>query len=79
MKSFVPLPAIRQLPRSLACTGHHTLVQQAVAGIQTEHQSTGGQLGKPASARRRVYERLKDYACPGEGYALRYQAAPPGD
>jgi len=29
---------------------------------QTEHQSTGGQLGKPASARRRVYERLKDYA-----------------
>jgi hypothetical protein len=37
-------------------------VQQAVAGIQKEHQSTGGQLGKPASARRRAYERLKDYA-----------------
>jgi hypothetical protein len=37
-------------------------VQKAVAGIQTEHITTGGQLGKPSSARRRVYERLKDYA-----------------
>ncbi len=52
-------PATPALPR---LSGHHTLVQQAVAGIQTEHPSTGGQLGKPASARRRVYERLKDYA-----------------
>jgi superfamily II DNA or RNA helicase len=41
---------------------HHALVQHAVTGIQKEHASTGGQLGKPASARRRVYERLKDYA-----------------
>jgi hypothetical protein len=38
------------------------VVQQAVAGIQKEHVTTGGQLGKPASPRRRVYERLKDYA-----------------
>ena len=52
-------PATPALPR---LSGHHTLVQQAVAGIQTEHVSSGGQLGKPASARRRVYERLKDYA-----------------
>lgn len=52
-------PITPALPRLAA---HHTLVLQAVAGIQTEHQSTGGQLGKPASARRRVYERLKDYA-----------------
>ncbi|MHB8843308.1 MAG: helicase-related protein [Nitrospirota bacterium] len=52
-------PITPALPRLAA---HHTLVQQAVSGIQTEHQSTGGQLGKPASARRRVYERLKDYA-----------------
>jgi type I site-specific restriction-modification system R (restriction) subunit len=37
-------------------------VEQAVTGIQKEHATTGGQLGKPASARRRVYERLKDYA-----------------
>ena len=37
-------------------------MQQAVAGIQKEHTTTGGQLGKPASTRRRAYERLKDYA-----------------
>ena len=41
---------------------HHPLVQKAVSGIQTEQITTGGQLGKPSSARRRVYERLKDYA-----------------
>jgi superfamily II DNA or RNA helicase len=52
-------PATPTLPR---LTSHHTLVQQAIAGIQKEHVTTGGQLGKPASARRRVYERLKDYA-----------------
>jgi len=51
-----PTPALPRL------ASHHTLVANAVAGIQTEHQSTGGQLGKPASARRRAYERLKDYA-----------------
>ncbi len=52
-------PATPALPR---LASHHTLVHQAVAGIQKEHVTTGGQLGKPASARRRVYERLKDYA-----------------
>lgn len=52
-------PATPALPR---LAGHHTLVQQAVVGIQKERVNTGGQLGKPASARRRVYERLKDYA-----------------
>lgn len=41
---------------------HHHLVQKAVGGIQTERMGTGGQLGRPSSARRRVYERLKDYA-----------------
>ncbi|MBI4559401.1 MAG: NgoFVII family restriction endonuclease [Candidatus Hydrogenedentes bacterium] len=41
---------------------HHDLVRQAVAGIAVEHMTTGGQLGRPSSARRRVYERLKDYA-----------------
>jgi len=51
-------PATPALPR---LASHHTLVQTAVVGIQKEHISTGGQLGKPASARRRVYERLKDY------------------
>lgn len=52
-------PATPALPR---LANHHPLVQKAVAGIQTEHITTGGQLGKPTSARRRVYERLKDYA-----------------
>lgn len=49
-------------PALMRLAGHHTLVQQAVTGIQKEHATTGGQLGKPASARRRVYEKLKDYA-----------------
>ena len=52
-------PATPALPR---LASHHTLVQQAVAGIQKEHATTGGQLGKKGNARRRVYERLKDYA-----------------
>ncbi|MFO1514951.1 MAG: helicase-related protein [Verrucomicrobiota bacterium] len=52
-------PATPTLPR---LAQHHPLVQKAVGGIQTEHITTGGQLGKPSSARRRVYERLKDYA-----------------
>jgi superfamily II DNA or RNA helicase len=61
-----------EILRSAACdagtpalprlTQHHALVQQAVASIQKEHVTTGGQLGKPSSARRRTYERLKDYA-----------------
>ncbi len=46
---------------------HHPLVQKAVTGIQTEHITTGGQLGKPSSARRRLYERLKDYAAQVKG------------
>lgn len=40
---------------------HHALVQKAVTEISAEHLTTGGQLGRPSSARRRVYERLKDY------------------
>ena len=52
-------PDTPTLPR---LANHHPLVQKAVGGIQTEQITTGGQLGKPSSARRRVYERLKDYA-----------------
>jgi hypothetical protein len=52
-------PATPTLPR---LSNHHPLVQKAIGGIQTQQISTGGQLGKPTSARRRVYERLKDYA-----------------
>ena len=47
------------LPRR---NNHHALVEKSVAALQTEHVTTGGQLGKPSSARRRVYERLKDHA-----------------
>jgi hypothetical protein len=54
-------PVLPRLP------SHHKLVKLAVADIQTEQQSTGGHLGKPASARRRVYERLKDYAAQMQG------------
>jgi hypothetical protein len=57
-------PTTPALPRLAA---HHTLVAQAVTGIQRDHQSTGGQLGKPSSARRRTYERLKDYAADVKG------------
>lgn len=49
-------PTLDRLPN------HHQLVHKAVGGIQTEQITTGGQLGKPSSARRRVYERLKEYA-----------------
>jgi len=52
-------PNTPALPRLAA---HHSHVQQAVTGIQKEHAGTGGQLGKPSSARRRAYERLKDHA-----------------
>lgn len=49
-------PALQRLEN------HHRLVQKAVEYIQKEHPLTGGQLGRPSSARRRAYERLKDYA-----------------
>ena len=52
-------PTTHTLPR---LSNHHVLVQKAVTGIQKEHGMTGGQLGKPTSARRRIYERLKEYA-----------------
>ncbi len=53
---------------------HHGLVRQAVQSIQTHHDSTGGQLGKPASARRRAYEKLKDYALQVQGSLFDLQA-----
>ncbi|MPN39996.1 hypothetical protein SDC9_187531 [bioreactor metagenome] len=57
-------PETTTLPR---LANHHQLVQEAVGGIQTEQITAGGQLGKPSSARRRVYERLKDYAAHVQG------------
>jgi superfamily II DNA or RNA helicase len=53
------LPSTPALPR---LDQHHRLVRKAVEGIQAEQSTIGGQLGRPSSARRRVYERLKDYA-----------------
>ncbi|NTU82904.1 MAG: NgoFVII family restriction endonuclease [Chloroflexales bacterium] len=41
---------------------HHSLVQQGVELIATEERSVGGGLGRPSSARRRVYDRLMRYA-----------------
>lgn len=41
---------------------HHELVQQGVALIAQEERAVGGGLGRPSSARFRVYERLKRYA-----------------
>jgi superfamily II DNA or RNA helicase len=42
---------------------HHELVAQGVVLVSREgHSSKGGQLGRPAGARFRIYERLKGYA-----------------
>lgn len=50
-------PARPRLPN------HHELVRQGVALVSREgHSSTGGQLGRPAGARFRTYERLKTYS-----------------
>lgn len=57
-------PSTPALPR---LAKHHDLVREAVTGIQQEHFTTGGQLGKPGGARRRVYERLKDHAAEIKG------------
>jgi hypothetical protein len=49
-------------PGLLRLDSHHDLVQQGVKLIATEHRAEGGQLGRPTGARRRTYDRLKDYA-----------------
>ena len=41
---------------------HHDLVRKAAEHIAREEKQVGGQLGRPASARFRVYERLKNHA-----------------
>jgi len=41
---------------------HHELVRAGVELVAAEQRSEGGALGRPSSARRRVYERLKDHA-----------------
>jgi hypothetical protein len=49
-------PALQRRP------DHHTLVEKGVALISSERRHVGGQLGRPAGARFRTYERLKAYA-----------------
>jgi hypothetical protein len=41
---------------------HHELVNRGVEHLIREERTLGGQLGRPSSARFRVYERLKTYA-----------------
>ncbi|MBK9746637.1 MAG: NgoFVII family restriction endonuclease [Chloroflexi bacterium] len=48
-------PAIERHPN------HHDLVLQAVELMRRDDYNVGGQLGGRTSARRRAYERLKDY------------------
>lgn len=53
------LPSTPALPRNEL---HHNLVLQGVELIATEERTIGGSLGRPSSARARLYERLKRYA-----------------
>lgn len=48
-------PATEQHP------DHHGLVAAALELMAQEEQALGGQLGRPNSIRRRIYERMKDY------------------
>ena len=41
---------------------HHYLVEQATTLMVSEEKSVGGGLGRPSSARRRTYDRLRGYA-----------------
>jgi superfamily II DNA or RNA helicase len=52
-------PGAEPLPRHPL---HHELVQRGVEHLVKETASVGGQLGRPSSARFRVYHRLKNYA-----------------
>ena len=52
-------PGTPALPRHHT---HHELVSKAVAHVADEEKQVGGQLGRPAGARFRTYERLKQHA-----------------
>jgi superfamily II DNA or RNA helicase len=49
-------------PALARLANHHELVRVGVELVAAEQRSEGGALGRPSSARRRVYERMKDYA-----------------
>lgn len=48
-------------PPALRHPKHHEIVLQAVELMRRDDYNVGGQLGGRTSARRRAYERLKDY------------------
>ncbi len=54
-------PAIPRHPR------HHEMVEDGVRLLAQEERNVGGQLGRPGSLRRRVYDRLSAYARGLEG------------
>ncbi|MDA8239588.1 MAG: helicase-related protein [Nitrospiraceae bacterium] len=54
---------------------HHQLVQKGVELIIEEEKSVGGQLGRPAGARFRTYERLKRYAEEMKGTLFEHQGS----
>jgi superfamily II DNA or RNA helicase len=58
LKAAECTPDTPALPRR---RDHHALVEQGVGLIIAEERSTSGALGRPTSARARVYQRLKDY------------------
>ncbi|HEV7843057.1 MAG TPA: C-terminal helicase domain-containing protein, partial [Pyrinomonadaceae bacterium] len=58
LKAAECAPETRALPRA---ENHHALVQKGVELIIREEKSVGGGLGRPSSARFRIYNRLKSY------------------
>jgi hypothetical protein len=59
LKAAECLPETPAVPR---LENHHTLVSAGVELIVNELRTSGGQLGKPSSAKYRVYHRLKVHA-----------------
>jgi hypothetical protein len=49
-------------PAAPRAQNHHDLTHAAIAHLAAEERSVGGGLGRPSSARHKVYIRLKDYA-----------------
>ena len=49
-------------PALARLANHHELVRTGVELVAAEQRSEGGARGRPSSARRRVYERMKDHA-----------------
>lgn len=59
MRAAECAPETPALPRA---DNHHELVATGLKLALAQDKSVGGGLGRPSSARRRAYERLKSYA-----------------